>query len=223
MPIARFHRWRRDLRDSLMTGIGTPRARRRARHYMLWFDHEIVRLPWSNFARVAEGVYRSNNPTHARLRALRDRGVKTIVNLRGAVPKPPYWFEEESCRELGLTLVNAPLAARHAPPRENILNLLEIFRTVEKPFLMHCKSGADRAGFASAAYLLAEEGASVAEARRMLSPRFVHFKWTTTGILDHILDSYEARNDASPIRFEDWIASEYDAEALQAEFDRSRA
>ena len=68
--------------------------------------------------------------------------------------------------QLGLKLVNCTLHARYAAPREDILAVIRAFREIEKPFVMHCKSGADRAGFASALYLHVIEGQPLAEARR---------------------------------------------------------
>ena len=87
---------------------------------------------------------------------------------------------------------------------------------------MHCKSGADRASLASAIYLIAIEGKSVAEARQMFSIRFIHFKWTKTGILDMFLDMYEERLERGPIAFQDWVAHEYDPEALTQRFAKRR-
>ena len=87
---------------------------------------------------------------------------------------------------------------------------------------MHCKSGADRASLACAIYLIAMEGKSVAEARQMFSIRFIHFKWTKTGILDMFLDMYEERLAQGPIAFQVWVAHEYDPEALTQRFAKRR-
>ena len=83
---------------------------------------------------------------------------------------------------------------------------------------MHCKSGADRAGLASAIYLIAFEGKPVAEARKQLSPRFLHFRRSATGILDPVLDLYDARLARGPITIGRWIAEEYDPGAATAGF-----
>lgn len=101
--------------------------------------------------------------------------------------------------------------------------MIDTLRTLPKPFLMHCKSGADRAGFASALYLAVVANVPVAEAKKQLSARFLHFGFTSTGILDHIFEVYEARAAQSPISMEEWIATEYDRHALQTSFDTQRA
>lgn len=210
--------WERNLRASYNTDLSTPENRRRAHIYNLWFDHAILRGIWTNFCEVAPGVYRSNHPTHKRFEQMKEIGIKSVLNLRGSFGAAHYLVEEESCRELGLTLVSINLQARHAPPAKEILAMIAAFRELEKPFVMHCKSGADRAGLAAALYLLVIEGRPMAEARKMLSPRFLHFKFTKTGVLDHILDVYEARNAETPIRFEDWINESYDMHAMQADY-----
>ncbi len=225
MPRSLFKRlgdWERRLRRHYNTDLSTPENRRRAEIYNLWFDHAILRKVWTNFHQVAPGVYRSNQPTHERFVKLREMGIRSVLNLRGAGGAAHYLVEEESCRELGLKLVNVTFHARSAAPAEDILELIAAFRSIEKPFVMHCKSGADRAGFAAAIYLLVIEGKPVREARRMLAPKFIHFRWTKTGVLDHILDLYEMRAAKDPIRFEDWVASEYDHAQVQAHFDSTR-
>ena len=211
--------WERRLRASYNTDLSTPENRRRAHIYNLWFDHAILRKVWTNFHPVAPGVYRSNQPTHDRFVKLKAMGIRTVLNLRGAAGAAHYLVEQESCARLGLTLVNCALHARYAAPREDIQAVIRAFREIDRPFVMHCKSGADRAGFASAIYLLVIEGRPLAEARKMLSVRYIHLKFSRTGVLDFILDLYEARNAESPISFEDWVATEYDNAEVQRQYE----
>lgn len=220
--IKRIVDWEQRLRASYNTDLSTPENRRRARIYNLWFDHAALRTVWTNFDAVAPGVYRSNQPTHRRFERLKAMGIRSILNLRGAAGAAHFLVEEESCRELGLNLVNVSFHARHAAPAEDILKVIAAFRSIERPFVMHCKSGADRAGFAAAIYLMVIEGRPVTDARRMLGVKYIHFRWTKTGVLDYILDLYEARNVRAPISFEDWVASEYDYLAVQAAFNETK-
>jgi protein tyrosine/serine phosphatase len=152
---------------------------------------------------------------------LKASGVRSVLNLRGAAGAAHYLVEEETCRQLGLTLVNCSLQARDAAPRENIQALIRAFCEIDRPFVMHCKSGADRAGFASAIYLMVIEGRPVAEARKMLGVKYIHLKWSRTGVLDFILDQYEARQAETGIGFEDWIATEYDHVAIQTAYHKA--
>ncbi|MBZ8117203.1 tyrosine-protein phosphatase [Roseovarius sp. LXJ103] len=213
--------WERDLRQSYNTDLSTPENRRRAKIYNMWFDHAVLRKFWTNHYPVAEGVWRSNQPTHARFERLKAAGFRTVLNLRGAGGAAHYLVEEESCAKLGLRLVNVTLHARFAAPRSDIAALLKAFREIERPFVMHCKSGADRAGFASAIYLMVMEGRSVDEARRMLSLKYMHIRQSKTGVLGYILDLYEARQAETGIGFEDWVMTEYDNMAVQTAFEEN--
>lgn len=215
----RITTWERDLRKSFNTDLSTPENRRRAHIYNLWFDHAVLRGIWTNQFEVAPGVWRSNHPTHKRFAKLKARGFKSILNLRGAAGAAHYLTEQESCAELGLTLVDVRLNARNAASREDIQAVIDAFRTIERPFMMHCKSGADRAGLASAIYLMVIEGRPVSEARRMLSLRFWHVKQSRTGVLGYILDLFEARHAETGIGFEEWIQTEYDNTVVQRDFE----
>jgi protein tyrosine/serine phosphatase len=210
-------------RNSFGHDITDPAERQRSQWHLDWLDHGILRRRWHNFAQVAPGVYRSNHPNHDRFAAYAALGIKTVLNLRGEARQPHYLFEVESCRNLGLSLVNVQMAARRAPDRRELLALLDAFATMDRPFLMHCKSGADRTGLAAAIYLLLYDGATIARARKQLSFRYVHIRRTSTGILDHFLDVYAARTALSPITIDHWIRDEYDREALTQSFAAKQA
>ena len=214
--------WEVALRSSFGNDITTPAMRRRAMLDFHVFDHAILRTGWTNFDEVAPGVCRSNQPDAARYGARADRGIRTILNLRGVSPHSHYLFAEEACAAHGLTMVTVPLEARKPVERARLLELCEAFRTIEKPFLMHCKSGADRAGLASALYRMVIMGDGVEAARKHLGVRYVHLKWSKTGICDHLLDVYAARAAQSPSGIEEWITTEYDAEDLAASFAHKR-
>lgn len=214
----KIRNWERELRNHYNTDLSTPELRRRAEIYNLWFDHAILRGVWTNFFQIAPGVWRSNHPTHKRFAKMKAMGITHVLTLRGSKPTAHYLTEVESCRELGLTLVARRLHARKAPSRDEILSVIEVLRTIPRPFVMHCKSGADRAGLASAIYLMVIEGRPVEEARRMLGLKYIHIRQSKTGVLDYLLDAYAARNAKAPIGFEDWIRDEYDPEEIKAGF-----
>ena len=119
----------------------------------------------------------------------------------------------EAYAAMGITTIFSLRGGMHLPQY-----LFEVFDRIEKPFLMHCKSGADRTGLAAALYLLVYEGAELAAAKKQLSFDFVHIRRTSSGILDHFLDTYEARFKETAITLRDWISVEYSAEALTASF-----
>ena len=215
------HRERR-LRRSFGEDISTPAARALSQFHYNLFDHAWLRTVWTNFWQIAPGVWRSNHPTHRRFEKYAKMGIKTVITLRGEEKFSHYLFEKESCEKLGLTLKHAKLWARSAPKRERILTLIDTLRDAERPMMFHCKSGADRAGFASAVYLMVFEGVPVEVARKQLGLKYVHLEFTRTGVQGYILDVYAARNRRAPIPFEEWIRTEYDGKAVQAGFDAKR-
>jgi protein tyrosine/serine phosphatase len=209
----------RKLRRSFGKDITDPRARRWSAFHYHVFDHAFLRAFWTNFFEIAPGVYRSNQPTHGRFLKYKAKGIRTVVNLRGEDIYAHYLFEKETCAALGLELHNAKLWARNAASRQRIVHVIDTLRKAQKPLVFHCKSGADRAGFVSAMYLMVFENQTVEVARKQLSLKYIHLDFTATGVQDYILDVYAARNARSPIGFEQWIRTEYDSKAIQAGFD----
>jgi protein tyrosine phosphatase (PTP) superfamily phosphohydrolase (DUF442 family) len=209
-------------RRSFGRDIGTPGARALSWLHFHLFDHAWLRGPWTNFDRVAEGVYRSNHPGPRRLARYRRMGIRAVLNLRGDDGYAPWLFEEEACRALGLDLRVAKIYARKPATRAEMIRLIDTLREMPKPFVLHCKSGADRAGLAAVLYAHVIDGQPLAEARRHLHWRYIHFKGTATGVVDHILDMYEARAAESPISLEDWIRTEYTARDAAISFARAR-
>ncbi len=202
------------LRATYNVAPDSPENRRKAQIYMLWFDHEVLRKRWTNLHQIAPGVFRSNQPTFERLEAIKKRGICDIVNLRGKSEAAHYLIEKERCQALGLQMHNISLQARRAPEKQHLQKLIRLFQQLDKPFLMHCKSGSDRAGLASVIYILTQTGESIAAAKPMLSFRFLHLKLTKTGVLDYLLREYERAFDLSGMRFENWLETDYDPDAI---------
>lgn len=220
----RLEAWQRRLSERIGTDVSTPEARRAARLHYQWVDHGFLRLWWRNLHQIAPGVFRSNQPSDDQLRTLAQRiGLRSILNLRGASNQSFYLFEAEVCRELNLDLVDLPMSARQAPTRDQLERLIAHLRTLPRPCLIHCKSGADRTGLAAAIYMLVIEGQPIEVAKRQLSIRYIHISFTATGILDHFLRVYEHAFKLSGIGFLDWLRSAYDPGELTASFARWRA
>jgi len=211
-----------DWRKSFGRDIEDPVERRKSFQHLRWLDHGILRTFWHNFEEIAPGVYRSNQPDPKRFEAYAKQGFKTILNLRGETPQSYYLFEQESCAKLGMKLISVHLSARQAPRVVRLKRLMKTFETMEKPVLIHCKSGADRTGLAAALYLMLHHGAPVAEAKKQLSFRFLHIRRSKTGILDHFFDVYAARNESAPIKIDSWIKEEYRRRALTRSFNQKR-
>jgi len=181
-------------------------------------DYGFLRVLWTNLYEVAPGVWRSNQPSPRRLRRYRDMGIRSILNLRGEASESFYALEQEACGRLGLNLENLRISPRRVSPQAAWLELFEIFDRIEKPFVVHCKSGADRAGLASALWLMDQEGATYQQAKRQLSLRYLHIASTRTGILDHILQTYDRDTRTDPMPVRQWFAERFVAEDLTNSF-----
>jgi protein tyrosine/serine phosphatase len=217
-------RWQRRWKDGWVgTDLDTPGTRRNAAIDMLVFDHGLLRKLWRNEHEIAPGVWRSNQPDPAAVRRLAAQGVKAILNLRGATEYGSYLLEREACRAAGIELVDFKLSSRVLPSREEIRALDAIFARLPRPFLMHCKSGADRAGLAAALYLLLREGLSAEAARAQLSWRYLHFRSAATGVLHFLLERFAADTAAEPMSFREWVERRYDPDALMAQYRSSGA
>jgi protein tyrosine/serine phosphatase len=198
--------------------LSSARARAKAWSDSLLVDHAVFRVLWQNWAVVVPGrLYRSNHPTPARLAAAaRRHGIRTIINLRGHRQCGSDALSREAAARLGLQHVDAPFESRGAPHKDRILRLAEIYRSVEEPALIHCKSGADRAGLAAGLFLLLN-GGSAKDALDQLSWRFGHFRRSRTGILDAFFVRYALDGEGRKPFFE-WVREDYDEMALRRDF-----
>ncbi|MEL6683315.1 MAG: tyrosine-protein phosphatase [Pseudomonadota bacterium] len=210
-------------RQSFGRDITDPEERKRSYRHYLWMDHGILRYRWHNFAEIVPGVYRSNHPHHDRFVSYAEMGVKAVLNLRGVAQQSHYLFEQESCETLGLELVTVHLAARSFPKQERLTALLNAFESLPRPFMIHCKSGADRTGLAAALYLLHFHDVADEVARAELSFKYLHIRKTKTGVLDYVLESYLAARAERGIALRDWVETIYDQEAIAAAYQAKKA
>lgn len=130
-----------------------------------------------NFHTVVPGeLYRSAQPSAAAIAAYqRDHGVRAILNLRGENPNAA-WYQDEvaASRRLGIRHIDFRMSARRGITKEEAWRLIEVMEQAPKPLLIHCESGADRSGLASALYLAAVKRYGEAVAERQLSIRYGH-------------------------------------------------
>lgn len=180
-------------------------------------DHGFLRIAWHNLHEISPGMWRSNQPSPGRVHAAARMGIKTIINLRGARSDGGWRLEKEACDANGMMLVDFTIRSRAVPDRDAILEAERIFKSVEYPVLMHCKSGADRAGIMSALYLLLMENASAAEAAEQLSFKYLHVSQAKTGLLDAFIAAY-AEAEKNGVKFRQWVAQDLDPKAIHDAF-----
>ena len=199
--------------------LSTRPGRLRAYWDFFWSDHAFLRLGFQNAFWVSPELVRSNQPWPWQLRWWRDEGIRTVLNLRGEAAKSHHVLEADACGRLGLKLVDLVIYSREAPTLEQVQAARQVFETIEYPCLMHCKSGADRAGLMSVLYAHFRLGQPVAEALAQLSLRHGHFRQGNTGVLDHVFDRYLAETRDTGMSLIEWMSRpDYDHKAIKAEF-----
>ncbi|MEM6676303.1 MAG: sulfur transferase domain-containing protein [Pseudomonadota bacterium] len=212
--LRRINRWRRPLTRR--------RDRLRAWANMLFVDHGIIRAIYPNFWQITPRMWRSSQPLPHHIRRFAAAGGKTVVTLRGGQMFGSLPLEAEACAKAGLDFHTIVLRSRDLPERDEMLEIMTAITELSTPVLFHCKSGADRAGFMAALWMIVVEGKDVEEARHQLSLRYGHVKESKTGILDAFFDAYERDTapggPAAALGFRDWVAHHYDREAVRAGF-----
>ena len=189
---------------------------------MLFVDHGLFRQLYINRHRLGDHAWRSAQPAPHQIKAFARAGVRTIVNLRGEHDSGSYWLEEEACRRYRVELVNFKVRSRAAPSRSELKGARELFESIEYPMLMHCKSGADRAGLMSVLYRHLREGVPLEIAKTELSLKFGHFRQADTGILDFFFERYLEDTAERPMPFFEWVDNVYDPVELKRSFRASR-
>ncbi|MEM9222457.1 MAG: tyrosine-protein phosphatase [Pseudomonadota bacterium] len=202
--------------------MATSRDRFEAWASLMLSDHGVLRLFYRNRHQVTPTLWRSAQPSPADIGWARRAGIRTVLSLRGDGFGGDL-LEREACERQGLNFERIVMWSRAAPPKASLREAIERFPKLERPVLLHCKSGADRAGLAAAIYLIAVDGAPVSVARRQLSPRFGHIRSGRTGILDAFLDAFERDTQGSETDFAAWVDTAYDPAALTQGFRSSRA
>lgn len=115
-------------------------------------------------------LFRSGQLSRSQLeQAIDSHKVRTVVNLRGFQPQARWYAEEvEVCKAKNVKHVDIALDAER-PDREELIRLIETFRTAPQPVLVHSRSPNGRVGFASGLYRLVVMGQSKEDARRELA------------------------------------------------------
>jgi protein tyrosine phosphatase (PTP) superfamily phosphohydrolase (DUF442 family) len=202
-----------------MSFAAPPGARRGMRDWteLIFKDHGFLRIWWHNQHLVAPGLWRSNQPGPSRIRAAAAAGIRTVINLRGPRSDGGWQLEAEACRAAGITLLDFTARSRAAPDKAMLHAARHLFAEVQLPALMHCKSGADRAGLMSALYLLIVENRPVREAATQLAWKYGHVRQAKTGLLDAFLAAYAPYEDQG-MAFFDWVDNVYDPDEVTRQF-----
>jgi protein tyrosine/serine phosphatase len=199
--------------------LASPLGRVRAYADYLWNDHAYLRLGFKNDHWISDELVRTNQPWPHQLARWKARGIKTVVNLRGGFDASFHALEKDACARLGIELVDFTITSREVPSRERVLGAKQLFETLAYPALMHCKSGADRAGIMGVLYMHFRQGKPIAEALGQLDLRYLHVRHGKTGVLDYTFERYLADGEPKGMSFLEWVESPlYDPAGFKAEF-----
>lgn len=206
-------------RTHIAADISSKPGRSRAERELILGDHGFLRESFQNLHPLSDEMWRSNQPNPRQVAEhVRLRGIKTIINLRGPSTRGYYLLEKEACEANGVELIDFQVYSRDTPTVERVLEAKDLFESLTYPALMHCKSGADRAGLMSVLYMIFRQGEPVASAIRQLSKKYLHMREGKTGLLDAFFETYLQAEKATGIGFEAWLKSEYDREQVKQDF-----
>ena len=198
--------------------LSTTRGRLATYLHYFFFDHAYLRLAFSNAHWLSDELVRANQPWPFQVKAWRDRGIRTIVNLRHGVDAH-HVLEEDACDRYGVKHTYFIVFSREVPSRGQVLGAKKLFNELQYPAMMHCKSGADRAGLMSVLYMHFRQGLPISEAKRQLDLKFGHIRASLTGVLDYFLEKYIHEVEPKGISFEQWVMSpDFDPVAIKHEF-----
>jgi len=179
----------------------------------------------ANFGVVDPGrVYRSAQPEGSIERVIRERGLASVLNLRGGAPRDAFYAEEvRVTRSLGVDFYDFPMSATRRPSRRELMVLLDLFGRCKYPLLIHCRQGADRTALASALYRMAVKGAGPEEAEGEFALAYGHVPLGGTQRLHEPLNEYALwlkgrRLAHTPERLRSWVEHEYRSDGPAAPF-----
>ena len=143
-----------------------------------------------NLHTVSPGrAYRAGQMNQTALnRMITERGIKTIINLRGSSTNNDwYQVETNTATQLGTQHFDFGLSASREVSDAEMEQIIAVMEKAPKPVLIHCKNGADRSGLVAALYLYSLEGKSAAAADKQLTAFYGHIPhlfWRDTIAMD---------------------------------------
>jgi hypothetical protein len=160
-------------------------------------------------------VIRSAQPTSQLGRWIDEFHLRAVLNLRGG-SKADWWYESEvaTVKAHAVSFYDLPLAATRRPTRRELLVLIDVLEHCPYPLLIHCKSGADRTGLASALYLMIKRDQPPEIAEKAFTLDYGHIPFLGTEHLHEPLREYaswlkERGLTHSPQQFRAWVKSDY--------------
>ena len=202
------------------------RRRRRRRRILLSLALLLLITTYSfrrplfhgNFGVVErERVFRSAQPEAGLAETIRTNHLASILNLRGGSTADKFYANEvRVTKELGVEFYDFPMSATRRPTRRELLVLIDLLGRCRYPLLIHCKSGSDRTGLATALYLMVGRGVGPKTASRAFTLDYGHVALNGTQRLHEPLDEYATwliteQLAHTPERLRSWVETRYES------------
>jgi protein tyrosine/serine phosphatase len=158
-----------------------------------------------NFHQVNQNLYRGAQPGSGGIKKLKELGVKTIINLRGA--DEGMQAEEQEARAAHLNYYNVPMDGLGRPSDEKVEKILSLINDAKNwPVFVHCNHGKDRTGTIIACYRISHDGWKLDEA--MKEAKSYGMSWVQFKMKDYIKDyALRFRNADFGLRIEEDMVS----------------
>jgi Tyrosine phosphatase family len=160
-------------------------------------------------------VFRSAQPLEGFERLVHERKLASVLDLR-AGSNADWWYENEVrvCSQSGVEFYDFPMSAERRPTRRALLVLIDLFKQCRYPLLIHCKSGSDRTGLASALYQMIAQGVPPEKAEEAFSLRYWHVpifghERLHDPIVEYAAWLAEHHQTHTPARFRSWVEQDY--------------
>lgn len=202
--------------------LTTDEGRRAAMRDLIWRDHGFLRVWFQNIHWISDEMVRTNQPSPKQVAEWAKRGIRTIINLRGGTQTGFHILEKEACEQHGIALENFTICSRDVHDKEQVFGARDLFERIAYPALMHCKSGADRAGFMATLYMHFRQGQPIEKAMGQLALKYLHVKAGKTGMLDHFFQTYLDYARQDPISFSQWVENVYEPQSVKQDFMENR-
>jgi protein tyrosine/serine phosphatase len=137
------------------------------------------------FTILSDGLYRGGQPSNQGFQFLKEKGIKTIINLRAEDNT-----EAKTVQKLGMNYVQIPVEEVRPWSQLSPGAIAKYFELVNNPanypIFFHCQRGADRTGAFAALYRIALQHWTPKKAYE--EARNIGMRWYYTGLKQQIYD-----------------------------------
>lgn len=139
-----------------------------------------------NFGQMDDRFYRGAQPLPDDYQALKDLGIKTVIDLRN----DPTDYEKSAVEALGMKYINIPMSGWKYPKDAQIKEFMVLVDNPETgKFFVHCKAGIHRTGVAGAVYRFEDYGWNYDQAYKEMK-KYNFTWWLVHGRLKDYVKDY---------------------------------